>query len=677
MPVGEIIILKLYHHLVDLISRELDSETSHIIVTRFIFTVFLEKYNLLNASEIENCRDLIGHLEKSSKLAPPIELFKKDITDINLKNPKIFTNLSKIRDYNLDICIFGEIFENTIEKTKAKDTGVFYTPDYITEYISKNTIKKAGVKILDPACGSGAFLIKAVDILYEISPDLDILDCIYGVDIDEMACDISKLSVFLKLTSLGVDFDAEILNENIRCANFLVDYKTNLKFDIIIGNPPYVNIYRISANKSEMKFYQENYISAYKKFDLYVLFLEKSLKMLKKGGILGFIIPNNFLSQPYGLKIRQLMLNSYNIVKIIDLTRFSMFKANTKLIILFIRNSQDKNNVITVERPLKKGDLKKTEINKISQKVFIDSKDSLIRLDLTGDNLSVIDKIKSKSVDLNELCFVGIGTRSIPQSKHHLKEKLDDNAKRLIVGKNVLKYYLDYEGLWLNYIDELYNPMFSGMFENEKIIIRDFLSNNRILLAYDEDNYYTSHTTLCCLLKCQIPEKFDENQLKLSKNFNLKYIFGVLSSNIAEYYFKLLHSNGMHVYVNDLRQIPVLNISKEVQNEFIDIINSILDLNLELYREIKNFHESLNTDKISRKLKSYYTLSYKEFNKHLKRRGIKNNISREMFDESVLNVNTLLLKISNLEDKLNTKFYKLYDFTPEDIETVEKYLDLY
>jgi len=215
------------------------------------------------------------------------------------------------------------------------------------------------------------------------------------------------------------------------------------------------------------------------------------------------------------------------------------------------------------------------------------------------------------------------------------------------------------------------------MFENEKIIIRDFLSNNRILLAYDEDNYYTSHTTLCCLLKCQIPEKFDENELKLSKNFNLKYIFGVLSSNIAEYYFKLLHSNGMHVYVNDLRQIPVLNISKEVQNEFIDIINCILDLNLELYREIKNFHESLNTDKISRKLKSYYTLSYKEFNKHLKRRGIKNNISREMFDESVLNVNTLLLKISNLEDKLNTKFYKLYDFTPEDIETVEKYLDLY
>lgn len=677
MPAGEIIILKLYCRLTDLISKELDSETSHIIVTRFIFTTFLEKYNLLEVSEIKNCRELIRHLDESSTLAPPIKLFKKDLTNINLENPEIFKLLSKIRDYDLDICIFGEIFENTIEKTKAKDTGVFYTPDYITDYISKNTIKKGSVKILDPACGSGAFLIKAIDILHEISPDSDFMECIYGVDIDEMACDISKLSVFLKLTSLGVEFDPERLNENIQCANFLADYKTNLKFDIIIGNPPYVNIYKISANKSEMKFYQENYISAYKKFDLYVLFLEKSLKMLKKGGVLGFIIPNNFLSQPYGLKIRQFMLSSYNIVKIIDLTRFSMFKANTKLIILFITNSYDKDNTITVERPLKKGNLKKTDINKISQSVFANSKDSSIRLDLTSDNLSVINKIKSHSVDLNELCFVGIGTRSIPQSKHHLKEKLDDNAKKLIVGKNVLKYYLDYEGLWLNYIDELYNPMFCEMFENEKIIIRDFLSNNRILLAYDENNYYTSHTTLCCLLKCQLPDKFEENELKLSKKFNLKYIFAVLSSNITEYYFKLLHSNGMHVYVNDLRKMPVLNISKEVQNEFIDIINSILDLNCELHSEIKNFHKSLNTDKISRKLKSYYTLSYSEFTKHLKRRGIKNNISPELFDESVFNVNTLLLKISTLEDKLNTKFYRLYDFTPEDIETVEKYLGLY
>jgi len=94
-----------------------------------------------------------------------------------------------------------------------KAGGVYYTPEYIVQYIVQNTIPKPNekIKILDPACGSGSFLLVAYDYLLKFYEDIKarkltlaerkkvLLDHIYGVDIDEQAVEVTKLSLLLKV----------------------------------------------------------------------------------------------------------------------------------------------------------------------------------------------------------------------------------------------------------------------------------------------------------------------------------------------------------------------------------------------------------------------------------------------------------------------------------------------
>jgi len=204
----------------------------------------------------------------------------------NKINP-IYKNLMTISTFNfstdVDVNILGHIFENSIgeieelkadSKGRRKKDGIFYTPEYITDYICRNTIisylSKSGnvntvkklvdeyfgseieqldekvqkIKVVDPACGSGAFLNKASDILLEIheaifnqkyggTSTLDkyfdsieerrkiLLNNIYGVDLNEESVEITKLSLFLKVCRKGLKLPN--LDENIKCGNSLID----------------------------------------------------------------------------------------------------------------------------------------------------------------------------------------------------------------------------------------------------------------------------------------------------------------------------------------------------------------------------------------------------------------------------------------------------------------------
>ncbi len=284
-------------------------------------------------------------------------------------NP-IFRNLLLISSFDfsteLAVNILGHIFENSIgtlddifdetqdeneeedgNVTQRQKNGIFYTPEYVTNYMCKNTIisylsktsealsiadliqeyqdddeldildeKLKNIKILDPACGSGAFLNKAVDILLDIhqsihdsknysKSNLDkwidsietrkniLQNNIYGVDLSENSVELTKLSLFLKLASsknVKEGFKLPDLNNNIKCGNSLItrlfDWDGEFKeiiegggFDVIIGNPPYLG----SNHKDEYQKQREElnksdeYETLYGKWDYYIAFIEKGL----------------------------------------------------------------------------------------------------------------------------------------------------------------------------------------------------------------------------------------------------------------------------------------------------------------------------------------------------------------------------------------------------------------
>jgi type I restriction-modification system DNA methylase subunit len=260
----------------------------------------------------------------------------------------------------------------TENHTHKKEQGIYYTPTYIVDYIVRSTlgellknenIDAERIKVLDPACGSGSFLIKAFDVLTEhyhkndkdysqTQLDLEtgttftrkvkiLQNNIFGVDLDKQAVEITQLNLLLKIAEKG--HRLPLLEQNMRCGNSLIDdeklagdkafkweeqFKEIMKeggFDVVIGNPPYVR----QEELSEIKPYLEaNYETYQGTADLFVYFFEKELKILKEDGYFGMIVSNKWLRAGYGKNLRK-FLAEFWIEELIDFGDLKVFADAT------------------------------------------------------------------------------------------------------------------------------------------------------------------------------------------------------------------------------------------------------------------------------------------------------------------------------------------------------------
>jgi type I restriction-modification system DNA methylase subunit len=260
----------------------------------------------------------------------------------------------------------------TENHTHKKEQGIYYTPTYIVDYIVRSTlgellknenIDAERIKVLDPACGSGSFLIKAFDVLNEhyhkndkdysqTQLDLEtgttftrkvkiLQNNIFGVDLDKQAVEITQLNLLLKIAEKG--HRLPLLEQNMRCGNSLIDdeklagdkafkweeqFKEIMKeggFDVVIGNPPYVR----QEELSEIKPYLEaNYETYQGTADLFVYFFEKELKILKEDGYFGMIVSNKWLRAGYGKNLRK-FLAEFWIEELIDFGDLKVFADAT------------------------------------------------------------------------------------------------------------------------------------------------------------------------------------------------------------------------------------------------------------------------------------------------------------------------------------------------------------
>ncbi|MEZ7820732.1 MAG: Eco57I restriction-modification methylase domain-containing protein, partial [Patescibacteria group bacterium] len=177
-------------------------------------------------------------------------------------------------------------------------------------------------------------------------------------------------------------------------------------FDIVIVNPPYVVP---SLTKNEKDNFKKQYKSALYQINLYLLFVEKGSLMLKKDGVLSFIIPNTWLVNKAVSEFRKFLLEELNILKIVDLTFEKIFEATVLPIILFVskNNKTQKDNlpVLKIENGIF------NLFNEISKTEILNDENFLINYQINKESKKLFDKIELNTSKLKDIAKVSFGIK--------------------------------------------------------------------------------------------------------------------------------------------------------------------------------------------------------------------------------------------------------------------------
>ncbi|MCK4592832.1 N-6 DNA methylase [Candidatus Parcubacteria bacterium] len=561
-------------------------------------------------------------------------------------------------------------------RKKRKEQGIYYTPNFIVDYIIKNTLGKKleeiknvndlkQIKILDPACGSGSFLIKALETVNEKYKDFNnpgdqytksgiLLGNIYGVDLDPQAVELAKLNLLIN----ALDQKAKLpnLTDNIRVGNSLISgTEKELKkyfgknwrdkkpfnweeefpfchsrengnpesgFDVIIGNPPYIKEFinkNVFDGLHNSPYYQG-------KMDIWTMFACVSIDLLKENGILGFIAPNNWVSNVGASILRDKILREGELKTFIDFGDYKIFEQAgiQTMIFIFEKKKPNKKYVVDYLKITDKDITEDTLINNIfSKKIKINIEPKK----LIGDNITfaeskldlILDKIKKKkNFELLDK-EVGQGIVAAPD-KYFLEKSIESYNKK---ERNFLKEFYTASGRYKsgesqNYIFYICDKNFgdkkikdySNIEKHFKPFQKDLKDakvkygtpNKPYFYLHRERNeeFFSEGPKIICGVRTAKPSFFYTkkryygsralNFIKTDR-INLKYLTGILNSKMSFFWLK---KRGKQL--GDLLQIdkgPLLGIpiyvgDKKQQKVIIELVDKILNLNKQLQSTPEN-----------------------------------------------------------------------------------------
>jgi len=538
---------------------------------------------------------------------------------------------------------------NLTSNSFQKKAEIFYTPEYITEFMVKNAIfeyiltffekryqtidelilsdnlddlKKLNniiihLKILDPACGAGIFLLKSGQILLELTSKIakrlnlrqmifkkrvDIIEKnLYGVDIFEESIQEckSKLKKWLisnnqlNLNNYGnknINFNLKVgnsligrLNEEINgedvfSKNLSKEWKPfhwskefpeimkNGGFDIILENPPYVFTRGGNFSPLQKKYFQK-YISKLgliqskrgkqiqsNKLNTYSLFILRSLELLKEGGELAAIVPNNFLRNTNLDIYRDHILSNYSINRIVDLSNSVFRNVVASIICLFIEKKKPdgefKTQIISNIEDLNENIY--TE-NKIAQSSFLKNKSYVINIHLDETSRKICKDILKNSINLGEITEYIIEGIICSKKRDIYETRLKSIDMPFLEGKNIDSYITKWSGKFIRYDREnLHRARSNEVFTSNKLIIQRISGGTKPLKAnYDPGVFYTFSS----INNIIINEEY-------RKKIPLKLVLLILNSNLMNWYYAMNFTNKSELTVNIsktfLEEIPIV-----------------------------------------------------------------------------------------------------------------------
>ncbi|MBP5339453.1 MAG: N-6 DNA methylase [Prevotella sp.] len=690
-------------------------------------------------------------------------LFKPDevLDNIKISDGLLVDYTKRLSAYDfesdVDVNILGHIFENSLSEieevtqqinsgapaqtSKRKQDGVFYTPQYITKYIVENTVGRLcsekkqqlnivedeyfsdqrrqlktkqrlleqlhqyrewllQITILDPACGSGAFLNAALQFLMAEHKLIDEMEAkvigsaivfqdvensilehnLYGVDINEESVEIAQLTLWLRTAKPRRKLNS--LNKNIKCGNSLIsdpdiagDKAFNWQeqfpkvfekggFDVVIGNPPYVNMVNIQSEQ-ERKYYQKNYSTVKNKCDLYSIFTEKAKSFLKDSGLLGFIFPNSWMGTESFSKFRDFLSKEVNVYQLVELPPGVFEDAIVTTVLCFYKKTKPQsNNIIDVYACINKEFVKKDFV--LSYEQILKNPNSSFAFEKTISLESVPFKM------LSEIASFSLGIKTSDDARFVFEEPIDNTCYKFIRGRNISRWSHPYNNEWIWYQPTLICEKPGGrprvldnFLVSKKIVIQDIAT--QITATIDSEKYLCNDTLNIIY--------------SLNNGYSFEYILCLLNSKLVNVWFKKIFPAGLHIKTNQLEQIPIPFVSEESQQPFITLADTMLSLNQQLQEKRSRFlgrlSENLEGVKITTALQAFDQLDFKGFLIELKKQKIKLSLSQQdewedYFSQYRAACQELKVQITQTDNEIDNRVFDLYGLTPEEREIVLK-----
>lgn len=239
----------------------------------------------------------------------------------------------------LGFCPITEAVETLSHQGDEASRGAVYTRREVAEFILDLCGYTSGkplyqMSLLEPSFGRGDFLLPAVARLLQAwqsagspGPVQKVLGpCIRAVELHHPTFLQTGKSLLSFLIEHGIDdiCAQAVLDEWLRCGDYLLmDLPSD--FDVVVGNPPYVRQEMVSPVL--MAEYRRRYSTIYDRADLYIPFIEKSLKALKNDGILGFICADRWMKNRYGGPLRRLVAKDFHLHAYVDMSEVAAFES--------------------------------------------------------------------------------------------------------------------------------------------------------------------------------------------------------------------------------------------------------------------------------------------------------------------------------------------------------------
>ncbi len=665
---------------------------------------------------------------------------------------------------DLDVNILGHIFEQSIsdlenltgnQQQQRKKDGVFYTPAYITQYIvqeavggwlaDKQTQIKAkqhsyewwqqyadhlkSIKVLDPACGSGAFLVKVFDYLQqqwqEIAKHINInysyhdilTNNIYGVDINPASVGITKLSLWLKTAHHRQPLTT--LDGNIKIGNSLIDdpdiagYYSEFEGKIVAEvlekqGELLVNQGQIKQDKHDIdlyfkkslafkwkeefaqvfatggfdvvvgnppygadidkdaEYFAKHYPNSTQKYkDSYKIFIDKALQLAKSK--VGFIVPNTFLYQPRYADIKKIINNFGN--NIINLGEDIFENVELPTAILLINKQQNSKKI---------ADLRNSNRNEIAK---IITSNSFALNQVVEESVFLQQNIKrlDEVLELKDAGFkhqrIGVGKNA---TKSDLRQRLYsntliENSIPLYTGSDADRYFVGKPSLFLrkNYKEILK--------KGESVYFGKIAINNNPKIVWRQ----TADKIRASILTGWIANTL---QTCIIKNIAIKdyYIISILNSKYYTFLYtqKVLEAGKVfpQVKLAYLKDLPFPVISPQEQQPFIEKAQAMLDLTKQLNDLSSKFLKLLSADlavaKISKKLEKWHSLNTNEFFAEVGKQNKALSLASksqwlEHFETQQQQALALQNQITCTDNEIDQMVYALYQLTKEEIATIE------